>query len=63
MNQRLRRGDNEENAVQTLPVTVTVNGDEYTAEVEPRLLLVHFIELQESFWNGSFGSQESPSNR
>ena len=27
----------------TVPVTVTVNGDEYSALVEPRLLLVHFI--------------------
>src|SRR5215213_5654117 len=35
--------DNEENAVDTLPVSVTVNGDAYSAEVEPRLLLVHFI--------------------
>jgi carbon-monoxide dehydrogenase small subunit len=29
--------------VQTLPITITVNSEEYTAEVEPRLLLVHFI--------------------
>jgi len=35
--------DNEEHAVDTLPVSVTVNGDAYSAEVEPRLLLVHFI--------------------
>lgn len=27
----------------TLPITVTVNGEEHTAEVEPRLLLVHLI--------------------
>ena len=27
----------------TVPVSVTVNGDAYSAEVEPRLLLVHFI--------------------
>ncbi len=25
------------------PITVTVNGDKKTAEVEPRLLLVHFL--------------------
>ena len=25
------------------PITVTVNGDKRTAEVEPRLLLVHFL--------------------
>ncbi|TME76537.1 MAG: 2Fe-2S iron-sulfur cluster binding domain-containing protein, partial [Chloroflexi bacterium] len=25
------------------PITVTVNGDRKTAEVEPRLLLVHFL--------------------
>jgi carbon-monoxide dehydrogenase small subunit len=29
--------------VETVPVTVTINGEEYRAEVEPRLLLVHFI--------------------
>jgi carbon-monoxide dehydrogenase small subunit len=29
--------------VDTIPVTVTVNGEERAAEVEPRLLLVHFI--------------------
>jgi carbon-monoxide dehydrogenase small subunit len=29
--------------VSSVPVTVTVNGEERTAEVEPRLLLVHFI--------------------
>jgi carbon-monoxide dehydrogenase small subunit len=29
--------------VETLPVSVTVNGEEHSAEVEPRLLLVHFI--------------------
>ena len=27
----------------TVQITVTVNGEEQTAEVEPRLLLVHFI--------------------
>jgi carbon-monoxide dehydrogenase small subunit len=27
----------------TLPVTVTVNGEARSAEIEPRLLLVHFI--------------------
>jgi carbon-monoxide dehydrogenase small subunit len=26
-----------------MQITVTVNGDEHTAEVEPRLLLVHFL--------------------
>jgi carbon-monoxide dehydrogenase small subunit len=29
--------------VETVPVTLTVNGEEYSAEVEPRLLLVHFV--------------------
>jgi len=29
--------------VETLPIQVTVNGRTYTAEVEPRLLLVHFL--------------------
>ncbi|MFN8593619.1 MAG: (2Fe-2S)-binding protein [Thermomicrobiales bacterium] len=29
--------------METLPITVTVNGTEYRAEVEPRLLLVHFL--------------------
>jgi carbon-monoxide dehydrogenase small subunit len=29
--------------VSSVPVTVTVNGEERAAEVEPRLLLVHFI--------------------
>jgi carbon-monoxide dehydrogenase small subunit len=29
--------------VDTVPVTITVNGQPHTAEVEPRLLLVHFI--------------------
>jgi carbon-monoxide dehydrogenase small subunit len=29
--------------VETLPVSVTVNGDSYDAEIEPRLLLVHLI--------------------
>jgi len=29
--------------VETLPIQVTVNGRSYTAEVEPRLLLVHFL--------------------
>ncbi len=29
--------------METVPVTLTVNGEEYSAEVEPRLLLVHFI--------------------
>jgi carbon-monoxide dehydrogenase small subunit len=29
--------------VNTIPVTVTINGVERSAEVEPRLLLVHFI--------------------
>src|SRR6187402_2617427 len=38
-----RMSGNEENAVDSLPVNVTVNGDAYSAEVEPRLLLVHFI--------------------
>jgi len=32
-----------ETEVDTLPVKVNVNGEEFTAEVEPRLLLVHFI--------------------
>ena len=27
----------------TVPINVTVNGEEHSAEVEPRLLLVHFI--------------------
>jgi len=27
----------------TMQVTMTVNGDEVTADVEPRLLLVHFL--------------------
>ena len=27
----------------TVPIGVTVNGEERTEEVEPRLLLVHFI--------------------
>ena len=27
----------------TVPINVTVNGEEHAAEVEPRLLLVHFI--------------------
>lgn len=27
----------------TVPVTVTINGEQRTAEVEPRVLLVHFI--------------------
>ena len=26
-----------------MQVTVTVNGEEYTREIEPRLLLVHFL--------------------
>ena len=26
-----------------VPVTITVNGEQHTAEVEPRVLLVHFI--------------------
>jgi aerobic carbon-monoxide dehydrogenase small subunit len=30
-------------AVVTRPVTATVNGEERSAEVEPRLLLVHFL--------------------
>ena len=30
-------------ATQVIPVTVTVNGLERSAEVEPRLLLVHFL--------------------
>ena len=29
--------------METVPVTLTVNGEEYSAEVEPRLLLVHFV--------------------
>uniref|UniRef100_A0A7C5RUA4 (2Fe-2S)-binding protein n=1 Tax=Thermomicrobium roseum TaxID=500 RepID=A0A7C5RUA4_THERO len=29
--------------METLPIQVTVNGRSYTAEVEPRLLLVHFL--------------------
>lgn len=29
--------------METLPIQVTVNGHTYTAEVEPRLLLVHFL--------------------
>ena len=29
--------------METVPVTVTINGEEYRAEVEPRLLLVHFV--------------------
>lgn len=29
--------------METLPIQVTVNGRTYTAEVEPRLLLVHFL--------------------
>ncbi|WP_448575234.1 (2Fe-2S)-binding protein [Thermomicrobium sp.] len=29
--------------MERVPITVTVNGRTYTAEVEPRLLLVHFI--------------------
>lgn len=29
--------------MQQVPITVTVNGEVHTAEVEPRLLLVHFI--------------------
>jgi carbon-monoxide dehydrogenase small subunit len=33
----------KESDVETVPVTVTINGDEYSAVVEPRLLLVHFI--------------------
>jgi len=27
----------------TIPISVTINGEKHTAEVEPRLLLVHFI--------------------
>ncbi len=30
-------------AATTMPLTVTVNGEERSAEVEPRLLLVHFL--------------------
>ena len=30
-------------AAATMPITVTVNGQERSAEVEPRLLLVHFL--------------------
>jgi aerobic carbon-monoxide dehydrogenase small subunit len=33
----------KESDVETVPVTVTINGDAYSALVEPRLLLVHFI--------------------
>jgi carbon-monoxide dehydrogenase small subunit len=29
--------------MQTVDITVTVNGQEYSADVEPRLLLVHFL--------------------
>jgi carbon-monoxide dehydrogenase small subunit len=29
--------------METIPVTITINGQERTAEVEPRTLLVHFI--------------------
>jgi carbon-monoxide dehydrogenase small subunit len=30
-------------ATQTIPVTVTVNGEQRSVEVEPRLLLAHFL--------------------
>ncbi len=30
----------------TVPIRVTVNGEEHAAEVEPRMLLVHFIREQ-----------------
>ncbi len=29
--------------METVPISVTINGETYTAEVEPRLLLVHLI--------------------
>jgi carbon-monoxide dehydrogenase small subunit len=29
--------------VQVMQVSITVNGEEYTTEIEPRLLLVHFL--------------------
>ena len=30
----------------SIPITVTVNGEQHQAEVEPRLLLVHFLREQ-----------------
>jgi carbon-monoxide dehydrogenase small subunit len=33
----------EESALDTLPVSITINGETHTADVEPRLLLVHFL--------------------
>ena len=43
----------------TMPVSVTVNGTEYTREVEPRLLLIHFLRDELGLTGSHWGCDTS----